>query len=1323
MKVKLLKKKLAVSIVALTLLTSPFTSFTPIQSAAAATASVATTVKAGTSSVQAGQPIDFTLTSTAAVNKKLIFQFQVIGSNGVKVYEQILKDQVLPAGTPTSYPVQWKTPVSLPAGKYTISLGVFGAGYSESISWNWGLAPFEVKSSSGGNDAPDSAPVFTSMATVPATIPAGTPAALSATFTSDKKATANLNLAVFNVNNQKVYEENFTNVTYEPGVAKAQPLKWDVPADTASGSYTLQATLTGVDGAVYHKNTKLGTFTIKGDNPAATAVYTTLAVVDGTSTKAGNTASFTAKVTSSKTAAALVNVVIVDPYTGSPIFQKVFDKQALTENIAKEIPISWEVPANLATGTYPISIGIFGIGWEKQYAWNAKAGVINVNDGSVPEAQFTALSQVTPGSVEVGSKAKIQVAATSDINISGTVQAKIIDPKGTTVFAKEFSNETFYKQIAKTLATEWTPSNKAEIGTYKLELGIYNTEHTQTYYLNAVAAQFNVIPAPVVEPTPTPSPTPGGESPDNGSIAKWTLKAAVDPVLEAGYTATIMAEVGSDVDAKALVDVEVYKGNTKVYQYFVDNQIFKAGVTRQYPVTWNIPVSQERGDYTIRVAAFAPGWGSNWPSSWNGNATSFKISWGIIPDIIMKSTKKADIIRPSEKQVIDTQLTSSETALATVITELYDQVGNLVDRQEQKDVQFTKDVPNTYVTEWTASSSAVNGTYTLKVSVAKPDGVRVYYTNPEAVKFEVTGGITMEYILTATTVQPEVSAGKTLNVIAKVGSTVPSIVSIKVNFVDVLTGKTVHSEELRNQTISSDKPATLNMNWTLPKWIKMNPSSIKTKEDVIQYVLDGTYKVNVELYNPDMTHKIKSAEGATSFKVVSSVDASAPKPAKKPELAKTMKLGVFATNNDANGITGWMPQTGAPWDLAYRYLNGGVNSADGWRYWDQGNVGKWEGAYVYDYAKKATERGYTPVFTFYQMLQTISADCLKCGEVQDDLMTLNDPYAMRSYFEEFKLMMQLIGTGDYNGRQGIGKTAVVHIDPDLAGYAQQAVLDNKRCHNQCTGQGNNPAFLNAAVSSTRMPELEGLPDTYQGYNYALLRLRDLYAPNVLMAPHVNSWGTLTDVTKNTDPNLDVLGLAKKAGEFAVQNGFKDLPYGIQPYDYVLLDIDDNDSGAQSGPQLGNWLDRTNLTLPNFHRWEKFVKGVSDTIGKKIMVWQIPVGNQVYRTMNNTPGHWQDNKVEYFFSHLQELADSGIEGLMFGAGQPTSTAHYNKFKDAGEDENGVFNPAPLTNITAGWGDGSKHTNDKVANYSDDDGGLLREKAIEYYKNPLPLPVNK
>ncbi|MBW5449009.1 hypothetical protein GE107_23545 [Cohnella sp. CFH 77786] len=1287
--------------VTLGLIAAQLLSYYPAGQASAAS-EFAAAVQASQPSAKPGDTVTLTASISPSITRSINVQLQVVGANGAKVFDKWLTRLPVTAGVTEQYPVDWTLPDGLPAGKYSVSLGIFGADWDRMYSWDTGLAYVTVQSGA-------SLPAFRATIDAPSQAAAGSTASVKAKLVSDQSAAASVRLAIYSPSNAKVHEETFADQVFAAQTALSLSTHWPIPAD-ASGTYRVELAATSPDGAqTYYSQPNAGSIAVAKDDPAASAAFVTGAAAENPNVKAGDTAAFTAKIASDRNASVLVDVVVRNPYTRETVFQAVFERQALTAGTALDIPVSWNVPADAATGTYPIEIGIFGNGWEGPYHWNANAGYIQVTDGTAPQIQFTASTSVAQTPIRAGTTQSLSVTASSHSATEALVSVKVLNPQGTAVYTREFPNESFGARQPKNLTVSWPIPTGAELGTYTIETAITNADRTLIYYRNASAAQF-IVEAGSTEP----------DQPDHGATANWTTSAEVAASAEAGYPVTVTAQVVSDDYAKALVDVEIWDESGQVYQSFVDNQYFQPNVPKQIPVTWNIPAMQHRGRYTVKIGVFPPGWNTAWEHHWNNGAASFEVNWGLVPDITLTSTVDAETVQPGTEQTIHTRLTSSETLPAAVRLELLDPAGNRVASGEYPDASFTQGVPNDYALEWTPGSDAVNGVYKLRVSVAKPDGVRVFYSNPDAARFSLTGGIDLAYTLSAETAQAEVSADQTLNVEARVGSTAPAVVSVKVNFVDALTGETVHSETLRNQAVSASQEATLNVKWKLPKWIKMDENKVRSGEEpLVRYVLDGDYKIGIELYNADLSYKIMAQDDAAAFKVVSPVDAPAPQPAEPPTLPNILKLGVFATNNDEYGVTGWMPETGLPWNFAYRYLNGGVNNEEGWTSWDPYNVGDWRGAYAYDYAKDATDRGYTPVFTFYEMLQTISGDCLNCGdnEAKDDLVTLNDEYAMRAYFEEFKLLMQLIGTGTYNGRQGIGKTAIVHVDPDLAGYAQQAVLDNGRCYGQCTGQGNNPAFLKAAVSSTRMPELADLPDTFQGYNWALLRLRDLYAPNVILAPHVNSWGTLIDVGRDTNPNLDVTALGKLAGEFANLSGVQTVPAGIKPYDFIFNDIDDDDAGGDRG----YWLDRTNLTLPNFHRWEQFVKAASETTRKKVMIWQIPVGNQVYRAMDNTPGHYQDNKVEYFFGHLQELIDIGIVGLMFGHGQPGSTSHYNRMDDNGLDappSEDYYNPEPLT-FSDGWGDGSVHTNGKEADFTDDDGGYLRLQATEYYKHPLPV----
>jgi hypothetical protein len=119
--------------------------------------------------------------------------------------------------------------------------------------------------------------------------------------------------------------------------------------------------------------------------------------------------------------------------------------------------------------------------------------------------------------------------------------------------------------------------------------------------------------------------------------------------------------------------------------------------------------------------------------------------------------------------------------------------------------------------------------------------------------------------------------------------------------------------------------------------------------------------------------------------------------------------------------------------------------------------------------------------------------------------------------------------------------------------------------------------------------------------------------------------------------------------------------------------------------------------------------------RPVIVWQVPVGNQWFQTVNNTPNHYQDNRVEYFFSHIQELQSAGIVGLLFGRTNDGATHFWDYASD------GVTNPAPICTT-----DGSSIgliCNNHRSIHADDDGGYLRLAAQRYYEAPVavtPLP---
>jgi hypothetical protein len=425
-----------------------------------------------------------------------------------------------------------------------------------------------------------------------------------------------------------------------------------------------------------------------------------------------------------------------------------------------------------------------------------------------------------------------------------------------------------------------------------------------------------------------------------------------------------------------------------------------------------------------------------------------------------------------------------------------------------------------------------------------------------------------------------------------------------------------------------------------------------------------------------------------------------------PGLPTHLGIGLAAAPDDS-GIYGWMPDSGVSWDYAYQYLAGGVNTGGGWQTWNTlAQFPLW-------YSQGAHGNGYVPVFSYYMLLQS-KGSCGSCVEPQKDLSNLNNTALMKSYYGDFRTLMKRLGPGTWHGVTGYGGTAIVQVEPDLSGYAEQAVLSpSAHCYGHCTATGNLPVNLKAKVKGSGDADVKGYGNNYRGFNLALLHLRDLYAPNVLLAFHVSDWATLFDIGSSTDPTLNAPALGTEAGTFAAESGAQPVVSGTSTYDLVTNDVADRDAGFYKDVYGTNvWWDRLNVTFPNFTRWEAYLGAVTAAAGRPAIVWQIPLGNQWFDTEDDTWGHYQDNRAEYFFAHPNELVGVGVIALLFGAGNAGSTTYNDAMGD------GTTNPASFC-TTDGLSTGTI-CNNHASTSSDDDGGYVRTTAATYYLAPVPLP---
>ena len=371
---------------------------------------------------------------------------------------------------------------------------------------------------------------------------------------------------------------------------------------------------------------------------------------------------------------------------------------------------------------------------------------------------------------------------------------------------------------------------------------------------------------------------------------------------------------------------------------------------------------------------------------------------------------------------------------------------------------------------------------------------------------------------------------------------------------------------------------------------------------------------------------------------------------------------------DSPGGAAALHASGA-YKFRYQYLAGGVNTGGGWSTWNAG------AKFADYYVDESVAQGITPVFIYYQLLQSTPAGG---AEPTADLNNLKNTSTMHSYWADVRLLFQHLGA--------YSQTIIVDIEPDLWGYIQQA------------SSGDDGASVPAAVASSGDADVAGLPNNADGFARAFIKLRDKYAPNVLLGYELSMWGTMTDpITQNT-PLANIDALAARSAAFQRSLG--------AAFDVVFTDPADRDAAFDqivNGDGGVSWWDDT-----DYARFDRYVSGFVSGVGLRMVLWQIPLGNTKMRAMNNIWGHYQDNHVQRWFddataTHLAATVNSGVIAMLFGGGADGTTSA----TDARHD--GVTNPSPING------------NSLVSYNADDDGGYCRHQVNAYYAaGAMPLP---
>ena len=221
--------------------------------------------------------------------------------------------------------------------------------------------------------------------------------------------------------------------------------------------------------------------------------------------------------------------------------------------------------------------------------------------------------------------------------------------------------------------------------------------------------------------------------------------------------------------------------------------------------------------------------------------------------------------------------------------------------------------------------------------------------------------------------------------------------------------------------------------------------------------------------------------------------------------------------------------------------------------------------------------GIIPVFTYYQLVQSTPGSSQSAS---DGVITnLNNVSTMTAYYNDLKLFFQKAGAA--------GGTTVLHVEPDLWSFLQQkATNDDAR---------TVPAKV-GSVGGRRT--CTGLPDNAAGFAQAIVRLRDRYAPNVVLGYHFASWGTGNDILYSDPSDATVTSLGVRAARFEQSLGAR--------FDIAFTDLSDRDAAFKQfvyGDGGASWY-----SADDYRRSTVFIDAFVHNTALRVVLWQVPFGN-------------------------------------------------------------------------------------------------------------------
>jgi hypothetical protein len=310
----------------------------------------------------------------------------------------------------------------------------------------------------------------------------------------------------------------------------------------------------------------------------------------------------------------------------------------------------------------------------------------------------------------------------------------------------------------------------------------------------------------------------------------------------------------------------------------------------------------------------------------------------------------------------------------------------------------------------------------------------------------------------------------------------------------------------------------------------------------------------------------------------------------------------------------------APFDMRYAYvhsqpaLSSDWYSAslcqDAWKNWwgcwngpttAPGTYVTWRQAVAAKETYQGRPRPQKMFWTWYSLRDL--GDAAGQGDGPGEVVAINKVDLLTRYLNDYRFFLQKIGKS----------AAGIDLEPDFWGFARSL---------------GNLHQVPAQVSGANPTDCGSQENSAAGLARCLIAMARKYAPNAAVGLHLSCFDWEWDMQKCVKDYADL---------------------GARNADFLVSDVSDRDAGWYALPAHGGsnqfWTDQKAAASLRFY------KTMAESVGRPVVLWQIPVGNMA---QNNTLNHYKDDKVDWFFAHLDQVANAHIAGLLFGPGHHEQT---------------------------------------------------------------------